>query len=143
MIRRPPRSTRTDTLFPYTTLFRSGRLDGVLHCAADFRGLTSLERSDPAVFARAVHVNLTARAWLTQACLPLLRKAPDSALVFAVDDLKRVGGAYWGGYGLAQHATAALVGMLPADLDRTSGVWGKQVVVRVALGGCSVFRKKN
>src|SRR3546814_8241938 len=25
MIRRPPRSTRTDTLFPYTTLFRSGR----------------------------------------------------------------------------------------------------------------------
>src|SRR3546814_2769741 len=27
MIRRPPRSTRTDTLFPYTTLFRSG------HCA--------------------------------------------------------------------------------------------------------------
>src|SRR3546814_6305429 len=26
MIRRPPRSTRTDTLFPYTTLFRSIRL---------------------------------------------------------------------------------------------------------------------
>src|SRR3546814_251164 len=25
MIRRPPRSTRTDTLFPYTTLFRSPR----------------------------------------------------------------------------------------------------------------------
>src|SRR3546814_14659663 len=33
MIRRPPRSTRTDTLFPYTTLFRSG--DG----AAVARGL--------------------------------------------------------------------------------------------------------
>src|SRR3546814_1570923 len=28
MIRRPPRSTRTDTLFPYTTLFRS------LHCCS-------------------------------------------------------------------------------------------------------------
>src|SRR3546814_848062 len=26
MIRRPPRSTRTDTLFPYTTLFRSRRI---------------------------------------------------------------------------------------------------------------------
>src|SRR3546814_2241056 len=25
MIRRPPKSTRTDTLFPYTTLFRSGK----------------------------------------------------------------------------------------------------------------------
>src|SRR3546814_17361132 len=28
MIRRPPRSTRTDTLFPYTTLFRSRRSNG-------------------------------------------------------------------------------------------------------------------
>src|SRR3546814_9732864 len=28
MIRRPPRSTRTDTLFPYTTLFRSEHGDG-------------------------------------------------------------------------------------------------------------------
>src|SRR3546814_3112070 len=28
MIRRPPRSTRTDTLFPYTTLFRSRRARG-------------------------------------------------------------------------------------------------------------------
>src|SRR3546814_13792722 len=27
MIRRPPRSTRTDTLFPYTTLFRSHRVE--------------------------------------------------------------------------------------------------------------------
>src|SRR3546814_3146457 len=27
MIRRPPRSTRTDTLFPYTTLFRSQQCD--------------------------------------------------------------------------------------------------------------------
>src|SRR3546814_3757191 len=29
MIRRPPRSTRTDTLFPYTTLFRSDGLGGI------------------------------------------------------------------------------------------------------------------
>src|SRR3546814_6655508 len=29
MIRRPPRSTRTDTLFPYTTLFRSVRSNAV------------------------------------------------------------------------------------------------------------------
>src|SRR3546814_5477461 len=36
MIRRPPRSTRTDTLFPYTTLFRSGRdRHRLLHPALD------------------------------------------------------------------------------------------------------------
>src|SRR3546814_6522223 len=33
MIRRPPRSTRTDTLFPYTTLFRAPRSSS--RCAAD------------------------------------------------------------------------------------------------------------
>src|SRR3546814_4697844 len=32
MIRRPPRSTRTDTLFPYTTLFRSEEADAVVAC---------------------------------------------------------------------------------------------------------------
>src|SRR3546814_21055830 len=45
MIRRPPRSTRTDTLFPYTTLFRSRRLR---------RGMTygpRLDPSDPASVA--------------------------------------------------------------------------------------------
>src|SRR3546814_9361518 len=31
MIRRPPRSTRTDTLFPYTTLFRSGVRQALFH----------------------------------------------------------------------------------------------------------------
>src|SRR3546814_2249956 len=39
MIRRPPRSTRTDTLFPYTTLFRSrGRIDALGPQAAQIMG---------------------------------------------------------------------------------------------------------
>src|SRR3546814_7077743 len=51
MIRPPPRSTRTDTLFPYTTLFRSLRLDlgcrlrrryVALQHALEFLGLSSL-----------------------------------------------------------------------------------------------------
>src|SRR3546814_3527128 len=39
MIRRPPRSTRTDTLFPYTTLFRSlagsGQLCSIMNSVAE------------------------------------------------------------------------------------------------------------
>src|SRR3546814_9969558 len=35
MIRRPPRSTRTDTLFPYTTLFRSPRVMRAMDGIAD------------------------------------------------------------------------------------------------------------
>ena len=99
-----------------------GRLDGVLHCAAEFKGLTPLLHTDPADFARALHVNLTARWWLTQACLPLLQQAPDAAVVFAIDDLARTGGAFWGGYGLAQQALATLVGMLDAELGAASPV---------------------
>src|SRR3546814_5710109 len=41
MIRRPPRSTRTDTLFPYTTLFRSCRAGAALpgrRCRSDRGG---------------------------------------------------------------------------------------------------------
>src|SRR3546814_3375260 len=38
MIRRPPRSTRTDTLFPYTTLFRSHRPELVLHVVEGVHG---------------------------------------------------------------------------------------------------------
>src|SRR3546814_2780431 len=40
MIRRPPRSTRTDTLFPYTTLFRS---DLSMPHAAYQRSFTSID----------------------------------------------------------------------------------------------------
>src|SRR3546814_16892827 len=42
MIRRPPRSTRTDTLFPYTTLFRSPEPIDLLVCDASFIGLEVL-----------------------------------------------------------------------------------------------------
>ena len=97
-----------------------GGLDGLLHCAAHFRGLTPLAHTDPADFARALHVNLTARWWLTQACLPLLEKARDGAVVFALDDTARVGQAYWGGYGIAQHGLAGLVQMLRAELANST-----------------------
>ena len=97
-----------------------GHLDGVLHCAVEFKGLTPLEHTDPAAFARVMHVNLTAPWWLSQACLPLLRQAQDAALVFALDDLQRVGQPYWGAYGIAQHGLAAMVGMLHAELTSSS-----------------------
>src|SRR3546814_4809080 len=52
MRRRPPRSTRTDTLFPYTTLFRSNegtsasQQPGVLHAVDPAPGVASEARRD-------------------------------------------------------------------------------------------------
>src|SRR3546814_16042152 len=71
MIRRPPRSTRTDTLFPYTTLFRSVGLDEAqLFTLAYDRGRKSLwqrlgeQAKDDVAFgaARVFLEDLAARA---------------------------------------------------------------------------------
>src|SRR3546814_20635332 len=52
MIRRPPRSTRTDTLFPYTTLFRS-RLahQGETGAGGFAEGVAAQQEADGAFFA--------------------------------------------------------------------------------------------
>src|SRR3546814_16545642 len=49
MIRRPPRSTRTDTLFPYTTLFRSRDIQPTheMVSLADYRLRYAAYRADP------------------------------------------------------------------------------------------------
>src|SRR3546814_11585590 len=45
MRRRPPRSTRTETLFPYTTLFRNGCDTGQLYLGRPCRDLTFLQKA--------------------------------------------------------------------------------------------------
>src|SRR3546814_9936554 len=45
-IRRPPVSTRTDTLFPYTTLFRSSEIDTVFARLAEKSGVGTRSLSD-------------------------------------------------------------------------------------------------
>src|SRR3546814_12834237 len=53
MIRRPPRSTRTDTLFPYTTLFRSVHVEpGALPEIRDCLGLLLQDQHPVAVLKR-------------------------------------------------------------------------------------------
>src|SRR3546814_4122780 len=47
MIRRPPRSTRTDTLFPYTTLFRSEEVCGIMDGLPDGPVFRSLPGEEP------------------------------------------------------------------------------------------------
>src|SRR3546814_13913467 len=55
MIRRPPRSTRTDTLFPYTTLFRSVGTDGFR--IADSYPLAAISRDVEDLVAQAVNAD--------------------------------------------------------------------------------------
>src|SRR3546814_10954645 len=63
MIRRPPRSTRTDTLFPYTTLFRSAIIEGFRGGSTpqeELRYLYALsEVRDAEQMARVLELSLT------------------------------------------------------------------------------------
>ena len=93
-----------------------GRLDGILHAAAAFKGLTPLALTEPEDWLGALHVNLSAPLLLTRACLPLLEKSADAAVVFVADDPERVGHAYWGGYGVAKYGLLGLVPMLAEEL---------------------------
>ena len=96
-----------------------------------------LAQAIEAEFGRAIHVDLTARWWLTQACLPLLAKSDAGAAVFVLDDPARSSAAFWGGYGLAQSAQETLVPMLQAELGehgpRISGL--RPGPMRTALRG--------
>src|SRR3546814_19335116 len=60
MIRRPPRSTRTDTLFPYTTLFRSGGL----RLGSQYLQQVLLDKHDPDLRYRCSLRWSTRRIWL-------------------------------------------------------------------------------
>src|SRR3546814_11173378 len=53
MRRRPPRSTRTDTLFPYTTLFRSRQYDGTFRLK-DAEGRDVHQFAKLGVFAESI-----------------------------------------------------------------------------------------
>src|SRR3546814_11566676 len=98
MIRRPPRSTRTDTLFPYTTLFRSGdqrvlalawrnhrcRGEGDVHLRRSRRGFADPAagvhgRHRPRLCQRGLAAMVAAEACRMGAALPL-RAAANRAL---------------------------------------------------------------
>src|SRR3546814_948385 len=76
MIRRPPRSTRTDTLFPYTTLFRSTNKHMQMHL------LTVMH----AVRSRSVHSEIVAEKQL----FPCLRQRRSEEHTSELQSLMRI-----------------------------------------------------
>lgn len=94
-----------------------GRLDGIVHAAVSFGGLTPVTMHKPDAWLRAMHVNVNAPFALTQACLPLLTQARDSAVVFVLDDPELLQRAHWGGYGVSKAALERFVAILHEESD--------------------------
>src|SRR3546814_16974426 len=131
MIRRQPRSTRTDTLFPYTTLFRSiERIDGV----AD--GASALYGSDAVAGVANVMLRRDIDAVVTSARLGLANEGGAVTQQYNV-----VAGPSWnsGGFMAAfdfQHATE--------EIGRTAcGEREGQNVVRLGVAGILKKKKKK
>src|SRR3546814_16718981 len=136
MIRRPPRSTRTDTLFPYTTLFRSlfGATEGCSQTSAAGSVMSQSQRFIIVVCLSALALGACHQKPTTPQASAAANAPPKPALSFD--------------QGLAQ----ANAQQQPLIVDfhapwcysaRKSVVSGKSVYVRVALGGPRINKKKN
>lgn len=79
-------------------------LDALIHCALDFDSLQPFEQIKPQEWLKSMQVNVNAPWLLSSMALPLLKKSPNGNLVFMLDDLDKVTGAFWGAYGTAKSA---------------------------------------
>src|SRR3546814_19772707 len=128
MIRRPPRSTRTDTLFPYTTLFRSR---STIRREILPRPGIAAAAADRPPFASARQVELRHHA---------IEHRERQQRVDAAEDHRR-GRRF--GLGVSVRLAAAERALLVRPEDRKSAGSGKSVTVRVDLGGRMNLQKKK
>ena len=101
-------------------LQRYGRLDGLLHNAAQLGMLAPIEHADMQSWCRVLHVNLTAAFALTQVLLPALRTSPEASLIFTTSNVGRRGRANWGAYAVSKFGVEGLSQILAEEMSGSS-----------------------
>ena len=94
-----------------------GRLDAIVHCASHFVPLGPLAGQTLEQFMTLLKVNLAAPFALTRACLPLLKDAPDSSVVFTGETHGAHPRAYWGGFAVAKAGLSTLATVWAQELE--------------------------
>lgn len=95
-----------------------GRLDALVHTAADLGVLSPLQLIPQADWTRVMSVNLTSARLLTNACLPMLSLSNNASITFTLDDKTS---AYWGAYGVSKVALMQLANMLFDETEKQRG----------------------
>jgi len=95
-----------------------GRLDGIVHCAVQFKQFQPLDDISPQDWFESFQVNLNGPYALTRHCLPLLLKSPDASVVFISDTPGREPKAFAGSYGVAKAALENLSATWAQELER-------------------------
>ena len=94
-----------------------GQLDGLIHNAAMFEGLSPIAQFDNTLWDRIVKVNLHAPFLLSQAMIPLLNKSKSSSMLFTSSGVAHKGRAYWNAYGVTKAAADNLMEILADELE--------------------------
>ncbi len=97
-----------------------GRLDGVLHNASLLGMIGPFEHIEEDSFDELMQVNVKAELLLTQAALPLVRKAPFGRIVFTSSTVGHSGRALWGAYAISKFATEGMMQVLADELSNTT-----------------------
>ena len=99
-----------------------GRLDGIGHFATHFMRLSPLAEQHLSDWERAFAVNTLAPFALTRACLPLLTRAPDAAVLFCAETHALAPRAYWGGFAASQAALPGISRMFCEEHEADSAL---------------------
>ena len=91
-----------------------GKLDGLVHCAANLGQITPVSSIDAKLWQKTFTVNLHAPMLLTQAVLPLMKATGNARIVYTLDDKRK---AYWGAYSVSKTALEGMVRVLADELD--------------------------
>ena len=83
------------------------RLDGIVHCAAAFDGLSPLSLQTIAQWQQLLRLNTIVPFALDRACETLLRAAPGASVVLIGETHGQAPAAYWGGFAVSKAALAA------------------------------------
>jgi NAD(P)-dependent dehydrogenase (short-subunit alcohol dehydrogenase family) len=99
-----------------------GRLDGLLHNAAQLGTLTPLEHYDVKTWYQVMQVNLNAPFLLTKACLGLMREAKEASIVFTSSNVGSQGKAYWGAYSVSKFAIEGMMQVLADEVEENTSI---------------------
>jgi NAD(P)-dependent dehydrogenase (short-subunit alcohol dehydrogenase family) len=94
-----------------------GRLDGLIHNAAELGALVPISNVETDLWFRTLQTDLNAPCLLTMAVLGLLRASPDASIIFTSDAVGRHGKAYWGAYGVAKAGLECFMQILAYELE--------------------------
>jgi len=99
-----------------------GKLDGLLHNAAELGSPSPLDQYDMEYWNSTMHTNLQAPYILTRALLPLLKQEYKTNILFTSADVGRHPQAYWGAYSIAYAGLEAQMTLWAEELEAVSNI---------------------